>query len=344
MGIRVLPPAINASDADFLVEKLPDGSLAIRYALAAVKKVGMIAMRALVASRGDKPFADIADFASRIDARQISKMQLETLARAGAFDAIDPNRARLFAGAETIWRRAQAQAEEKASGQIVLFGGGAPEKLRLPDIPDWPDLERLGYEAEAIGFHLTAHPLDAFAGLLRRLGVAASNSLQARAEAGAARVKIAGCVAGLKERPTKSGSRMAWATLSDATGSCEVTFFSEILSRCRDLLVAGTPILVTADIRLEGESLRITAQHATSLDQAAVEAGAGLRIWLKRTEAVPHIRALLAREGRGRGRVLLLPMLETQEVEIALPGGFAVTPMLRQALKLIPGVERVDEA
>jgi DNA polymerase-3 subunit alpha len=344
MGIRVLPPAINASDADFLVEKLPDGSLAIRYALAAVKKVGMIAMRALVASRGDRPFADIADFASRIDARQISKMQLETLARAGAFDAIDPNRARLFAGAETIWRRAQAQAEEKASGQIVLFGGGAPEKLRLPDIPDWPDLERLGYEAEAIGFHLTAHPLDAFAGLLRRLGVAASNSLQARAEAGAARVKIAGCVAGLKERPTKSGSRMAWATLSDATGSCEVTFFSEILSRCRDLLVAGTPILVTADIRLEGESLRITAQHATSLDQAAVEAGAGLRIWLRRTEAVPHIRALLAREGRGRGRVLLLPMLETQEVEIALPGGFAVTPMLRQALKLIPGVERVDEA
>jgi len=344
MGIRVLPPAINRSGADFGVEVQPDGSLAIRYALAAVKKIGFAAMKSVEQARGAVPFADISDFAARIDARQVTKMQLENLARAGAFDALDPNRARLFMGAETIFRRAQAQAEEACSGQIGLFGGAEPEKLRLPSIPDWPDMEKLGYEAEAIGFHLTAHPLDAFAALLRRLGVVSTIALQARAEAGSARVKLAGCVAGSKERTTKTGSRMAWVTLSDASGSCEVTFFSEVLSRARDFLSAGTPLLVTADIRVEGEALRITAQDVTSLERAAVEAGSGLRIWLKRTEAVPHIRALLDREGSGRGRISLLPMLDAQEVEIALPGGFAVTPKLRQALKLIPGVERVDEA
>ena len=344
MGIRVLPPDINRSFADFAVERQPDGTLAIRYALAAIKKIGFAAMQSLAQARGKKDFADISDFAARVDARQISKMQLENLARAGAFDSLDPNRAHLYAGAETIFRRAQAQAEEISSGQIGLFGGAEPEKLRLPAIRDWPELEKLGYEAEAIGFHLTAHPLDGFAALLRRVGAVPTNALQARAEAGVARAKIAGCVVGIKERPTKSGTRMAWVTLSDAAGSCEVTFFSDVLSPSRDLLTTGTALLITATLKLEGEALRITAQEATTLDRAAVEAGAGLRIWLQRTEAVPHIRTLLDREGRGRGRISLLPMLEAQEVEIALPGGFAVTPRLRQALKMIPGVERVDEA
>jgi DNA polymerase-3 subunit alpha len=344
MGIRVLPPSINASGADFVVERQADGALAIRYALAAIKRIGFAAMQSVVQARGAHPFADISDFAARVDARQISKMQLENLARAGAFDELDANRARLFAGAETIFRRAQAQAEEASSGQIGLFGGGKPDKLRLPDMPDWPDMERLGYEAEAVGFHLTAHPLDGFATLLRRLGAVPTNALQARAEAGAARVKIAGCVAGVKERNTKTNTRMAWVTLSDASGSCEVTFFSDVLTpQTRAFLVAGAPVLVSASVRLEGEALRITATEITSLEQAAVEAGAGLRIWLKRTEAVPYIRTLLNREGQGRGRISLLPMLDAQEVEIALPGGFAVTPKLRQALKMVPGVERVDE-
>jgi DNA polymerase-3 subunit alpha len=343
MGIRVLPPAINSSGADFAVERLPDGSLGIRYALAAIKKIGFAAMESLVASRGRRPFADVADFAARVDARQISKMQLENLARAGAFDALDANRARLFAGAETILRRAQAQAEEASSGQIGLFGGSEPDRLRLPDVPDWQDIERLGYEAEAIGFHLTAHPLDGFAALLQRLGTVTSAALPARAAAGGGRVRIAGCVAGVKERNTRTGSRMAWVTLSDATGSCEVTLFSEVLTSARELLVPGAALLVSADLRPEGEALRLTAQDVTTLEKAAAEAGLGMRIWLNRTEAVPHIRTLLQREGSGRGRILLVPMLETQEVEITLQGRFAVTPRLRQALKVIPGVERVDE-
>ena len=343
MGIRVLPPDINSSGADFRVEKLPDGMLAIRYALAAIKKIGFAAMESIAATRGGLPFKDISDFTARVDARQINKMQLENLARAGAFDTLDPNRARLFAGAETILRRAQADAEEATSGQIGLFGGTEPEKLRLPEVAAWPDIEKLGFEAEAIGFHLTAHPLDGFATLLKRLGAVATTALQARAESGSARVKIAGCVAGTKERTTKTGTRMAWVTLCDAVGSCEITLFSEVLGGCRDLLAAGTPLLVTADIRLEGEALRMTAQDVISLEKAAQEAGAGMRIWLKRTEAVPHIRTLLDREGRGRGRISLIPMLDAQEVEITLPGGFAVTPRLRQALKLIPGIERVDE-
>jgi DNA polymerase-3 subunit alpha len=344
MGIRVLPPSINRSEADFSVERLDGESLAIRYALAAVKKVGMAAMQAVVVARGKKLFEDIGDFAARVDPKHLNKMQLENLIRAGAFDALERNRARLFAGAETILRRAQAQAEESGSAQIGLFRGAEPDRLRLPEIADWPDIERLGYEAEAVGFHLTAHPLDGFSALLRRLGVVASNQVLTRAEAGRARIKLAGCMVSIKERPTKTGNRMAWLTISDTVGACEVTLFSEVLNRVRDVLVSGAALLVTADVALEGDALRVTAQEVVSLDRAASEAGGAMRVWLRATEAVSHIGNVLAREKNGRGRVFLVPMLEGREVDIALPGHYAVTPRLRQALKMIPGVERVDDA
>ena len=137
---------------------------------------------------------------------------------------------------------------------------------------------------------------------------------------------------------------MAWVRLSDGGGSYEVTFFSEALAAAGELLRDGAPILVTADLKQEGELLRITAAAAVSLEQAAAEAGAGIRIWLGQTAAVPHIRTILERERRGKGRVVLLPRVgEGQDVEIELPGGFNVTPRLAQALKLVPGVERVEE-
>ncbi len=343
MGIKVLPPNINRSAADFTLEREGD-RLAIRYALAAVKKVGMAAMQALETARGETCFADVADFAARVDPRQINRMQIENLVRAGAFDDLEKSRAKLFAGADSILRRAQSSTEAKSSGQIGLFDGGQPEKLRLPDVGDWSPMDALAFEAEAVGFHLTAHPLDAYAQALRRLGVIPSTQLEASAERGAARVKLAGSVIASKQRTTRTGSRMAWIRLSDSGGSYEVTVFSEVLARAGDLLKEGSTVLVTADIRLEGETMRITANDVVQLDQAASQAGAGMRVWLEKTDAVGNIRSLLDREGKGRGRVILIPRLdERQDVEIALPGGFNVSPRLLQAMKMLPGIERVED-
>jgi DNA polymerase-3 subunit alpha len=345
LGIAILPPDINRSGAEFLVEPDGEGRPAIRFALAAVKRVGLKAMQDLVAARG-APFNSLADFAARVDPKLLNKMQVENLARAGAFDSLDANRARVFHGAETILRRAQAAAEDRASSQIGLFGAAAgPEPLRLPDIPDWPELERLTQEAEAVGFHLSAHPLDAYKAALKRLAVTPSSAIAERARAGAARLKLAGTVVTSKERNTRTGSRMAWVTLSDGAGAFEVTFFSETLSRCRDILTEGSALLVTADARVEGETLRLTAQDAEPLDRAAADLGQELRIGLDSAEAVPAIRDLLASLAPGKGRVVLLPRLAPgQEVEIALPRRVAVPPRLAQALKAIPGVASVEAA
>jgi DNA polymerase-3 subunit alpha len=346
MGVKLLPPDINRSGADFMLERDTNGKTAVRYALAAVKRVGMAAMQAVVATRGMSGFEDLADFAERVDPKQLNKAQIENLVRAGAFDRIEANRARAFTAAETILRRAQATAEASGSGQIGLFGkSNQAEPLRLTDMPDWAPMDRLAFEAEAIGFHLTAHPLDAYATVLRRMQVVASTSMEARAQGGDARVKLAGSVINSKERITRSGSRMAWVRMSDAGGTFEVTFFSETLGKCRDLLVAGTSILVTADLHLEGETLRITAVDAQSLDQASQQAGTGIRIWLARTEAVPHIKQLLDNQGQGRGRVTLIPRIGSdQEVEITLQRTYNISPRLTQALKSLQGVDRIEDA
>ncbi len=345
LAIPVLPPDINKSAADFTVERLPDGTLAIRYALAAIKRVGEGAMNDVARIRADRPFTDLADFATRVEPKSLNKAQIEQLAKAGAFDQLEPNRARVMAGAETLIRRAQAEAANRQSGQINLFGtSAAPEPLHLPDTPDWPGFERLGFEAEAIGFHLTAHPLDSYAGVLKRLGVIPSNRIEATGRAGITRAKLAGAVVGRKERPTRSGTRMAWVMLSDQAGGFEVTFFSEILATARELLTEGTMLLVTVELRMDGESLRITALDAEPLDRAAANAGSGIRIVVERIEAVASLRALLDREGRGKGRVLVSPRLGSNaRLDIALPGGFNVSPRLAQAVKMIHGVAEVAE-
>jgi len=298
-------------------------------------------MRDMVSARdAGGPFESLAAFAERVDPRLLNKLQLENLARAGAFDSLEPNRARLVTGAETVLRRAQATAEERVSSQIGLFGGsGTPDPLRLPDMPDWPELERLTQEAEAIGFHLSAHPLDAYQGALKRLGVVGSAHLADRARAGATRMKVAGTVVNVKERNTRTGNRMAWVRLSDGAGGFEVTLFAEVLARCRDLLTEGHAILVTAEAKMEGETLRLTATEVEGMERAAAGVGQEMRIVLEAADAVTVIRDLLAREGRGRGRVILLPRLEaSQEVEVVLPGLFNTGPRLAQAIKMLPGV------
>ncbi len=346
-GIKVLPPDINRSGAEFVIEA-HDGVEAIRFALAAIKRVGFQAMAELVAARdAGGPFTSLADFAGRVDPRLLNKMQLENLAKAGAFDGLEGNRARLVMGAETVLRRAQASAEDRGSNQIGLFGEveQGPPLLRLPETPEWPTLDKLGFEAEAVGFHLSAHPLDEYRGALRRLGVTLSARIVDVVRAGgAARLKLAGTVTGRKERNTRTGSRMAWVNLSDQAGGYEVTFFSEVLSRCRDMLEEGSAVLVTAEARLENDALRLTASDCERLDAAAAGAGQGMRIFVDAATALPDIRALLEREGRGKGSVAIVPQIGPgQEVELALPDRWNIGPRLMQAVKTLKGVVQVEE-
>jgi DNA polymerase III subunit alpha len=346
LGIRLLPPDINRSQPTFSVETDPkSGRPAIRYALAAVKGVGAQAMQVLVGERGENGrFKDLFDLAQRLDARTFNRGQFESLAKAGAFDPLDPNRAQTFAAAELLLRQASRAASERQDGQGSLFGLGLPDRPALPLIDDWPPVEKLQHEFAAIGFYLSSHPLDAYGRSLERAGILRWADLPAALAAnGATRFRLAGIVVGRKERTSARGNRFAFVQMSDPSGVFEVTLFAEMLKEARALFDAGQPLAVTVDVRSEEDSLRLTAQKIEPLDDVVAHAAAGLRVFLGEARALAHLKNLFAREGNGRGRVSVVLDLDDSEVEIAIPGGFRVDPRMRAAVKSLPGIVDVHD-
>jgi DNA polymerase III subunit alpha len=345
LGIALLPPDINRSEADFGVELQDDGTPAIRYALAALKNVGANAMSAVVAERRAKgPFKSLADFAQRLDARLINKRQIENLACAGAFDGLCPNRAQVFHAAETIVRHASAAASERDSAQESLFGApgeGEPVPLPLPAREDWPGMDRLRHEFEAIGFYLSAHPLDTYGATLEKVKATSYSELR---ESGSGLYTLAGIVIGKREINNRKGHRMAFVQFTDATGVYEVTLFSETLAQCRELLEGGQTLLlrVSAEHR-EGDEPRLTVQSLEPLDNAAARASKGLDIHLASPGPLESLKALLAREGRGRDPIRLIVALDDgQELEFDLGQRYRLSPEIRRALKAVPGVVMQD--
>ena len=349
LDIRLLAPDINRSEVTFSVElDQKSGKPTIRYALAAVKGVGAQAMAELVAERNTRGrFKDLADFSRRLDAKSFNRRQFEGLAKAGAFDSLNPNRAQTFAAAELLLRQASLAAEERESRQESLFAGIDPSFAPRPSLPlvtDWPPVERLQHEFAAIGFYLSSHPLDPYGRSLERAGIIRWADLPAGLAANPTnRFRLAGIVIGRKERTSGRGNRFAFVQMSDPSGTYEVTLFSEILREARTLLDSGQPLVVTVDVRSEEESLRLTAQKIEPLDTVVALAAAGLRVFVGEARALSSLKSVIAREAGGRGRVTVVLDLPAREVEIAIPGGFKVGPQTRAAVKSLPGVIDVHD-
>ncbi len=163
-GIEVKPPCVNASEVDFLAEAARDADTpgAIRYSLAALKNIGASAVATIVAEReGQGVYTTLADFASRLNPKALNKRGIETLAAAGAFDALEANRALVHANVEGILALAQRREANSASGTDDLFGLGATApQLDLRPVQAWTPMDQLAHEFDAIGFYLSGHPLD----------------------------------------------------------------------------------------------------------------------------------------------------------------------------------------
>jgi len=339
LEIEILPPDVNTSLPTFAVEYEGDEG-AIRYALAAIKNVGMAAMEGLVHERAENgAFKSVQDFAARLDSRHVNKRQLENLIRAGAFDCLTPNRRQLFEAAEALVRHAGAAASARDSNQIGLFGEAdvpaAP--INLPDVSDWPELERLKEEVNAVGLYISAHPLDAYEKALERLRVKSYLELIRERPQGMA--KLAGVVVAKRERTSQRGSRYAFVQLTDKSATYEVTVFAEQLSQSRDLLEPGTIVLVKAAPQYESETVRLTAHGIEPLDQVAAGTSAGLKIYVDDSKPLASLREVLDREGKGRGDVILITRVDQdREAEIKLPQSYKVSPALAQAVRAIPGI------
>ncbi len=348
LGIPVVAPCVNASDATFKVR-----DQAVVYGLGALKNVGVEAMKMIVEARQvdgrEKPFATLFDFARRVDLKRVGKRPLEMLARAGAFDQLDPNRARVFEALDGLVAYSAAIHEAKGSTQVSLFGDSGADipEPRLPFRDDWLPVERLGNEHQAVGFYLSGHPLDDYMSTLKRKNVRTLAELtQLALVRGPCVEKIAGSVAARQERKSAKGNRFAFVSLSDPTGLYEVTVFSDVLEAARDLLEPGKNVVLTVKADPDGEGVKLLANAVQPIDAVADQAGAqAIRIHLNRMETVASLASLLEKvDGKTRAQITLcLPDETGREIDVTLPKPYPVTPQIKGAIKAMQGVLLVED-
>ena len=344
-GVTIRPPDVNRSGADF---EVTDGE--VLYALGAVRNVGLSAMQDLVAVReAGGPFRDLFDFLERIDPRQVGKRALENLARAGAFDAIHPNRAQILAAADDLIAYAQSVAAERNSGQATLFGGEHADaaRPRLPKTQPLPPAAKLDEELAAVGFYLSGHPLDDVIEVLRRKRTTLYADALVQARAGAEAFRMAGVIRRRQERAASgSGEKFAFVSLSDPTGEYEVLFPPESLRKYREVLEPGAHVLIKVRAKTSEGDVRFFGDEAEPLDRAIESAAASLRVHLTSAAAdASALRQRLREAQSGGGDVVLVAgFAGGREVELKLPGRYVLDAAARGALKTAPGVTFLEDA
>ncbi len=344
LGIAVLPPDINHSQATFSVE-VEGETRSIRYALGALKNVGEAAIEAMTVLRAKQPggrFGGLADFFQNVDGRVLNKRLLENLVQAGAFDSLHSNRNQMLESLPYLLKLAAAEAEARNADTLNLFGDQptqAPE-LRLAQVMDWPVLEKLEREAKAVGFYLSSHPLEAYSAALGKLKVKSFKTVAQNREAAA---RMAAIVTGRRFGTSARGNRFAFVQLSDASAAYEAIMFSEALSAGRDLLEPGTAIVAEAGIRHEGDDVKIAFNSIAPLDEAVARVANKVALYLDNTDMIEAVKEVLEREGRGRGELCICLILDSGlEVKIDLPGRWNLSPAVRSALRTFPGAEVIE--
>jgi DNA polymerase-3 subunit alpha len=340
LGIDVVPPSVKTSYRDFEVEENR-----IFYALAAIKGVGDAAVEHIVAKRREKPFADLEDFCERVDPKVVGKRVFESLILAGAMDCFGHDRAAMMAGIERMMGLASRAHEDAALGIVDMFGSGSAgrqQKLILPAAEPWLPAERLHKEFLAVGFYLSAHPLDEYKAALEKMRVQNWVDFSIAVKRGATAGRLAGTVTSKQERKTRTGNKMGVVMFSDQTGQYEAVMFSETLAQYRDLLEPGRSVVLTvaAEDRPEGVSLRI--QTVQSLEDEASRVQKALRIYVRDAAPLNALAGQLTVKGDGQVSFIVLKEEARGEVEIALPERYRLSPLLASAMKAVPGVVEVE--
>ncbi len=285
MNVEVLPPDVNTSDTDFTI--VDEG---IRFGLAAVKNVGISAVEAIIDARIDGgDFGSIFGFCRRVDLRVVNRRVLESLIKCGAMDGLEGNRSQFMEILETALSMGQKSQRDKLVGQASLFGSATgtetvlPDPV-LPDVPEWPLQEMLINEKETLGFYVTGHPLLRVRKELTRFATHDSLTLQDGRDND--RVVIGGLVAGIKRYTTKRGEQMAFITMEDLSGLCEIIVRSALWATVRELLESDGIFLIIGFISSNETQMRVVADEIYSLEDGRRKLTRGLQVGI-RQEAEP---------------------------------------------------------
>ena len=344
LGILLTPPSINKSVEVFSVD-----SDKIIYALGALKNVGIESMRNIISVRntgGD--FKDIFDFANRVELRKIGKRSLEMLIYAGVFDEISNNRNQLFQSIDILVEYSNICFSEKNTGQNNLFGE-SNNLLSYPEIKlieDWNSSEKLKKEYEAIGFYLSAHPLDDYSKLFKSQKIEKFSELNEILKSGPKLIKISGSVLSKQERISSKGNKFAFIQFSDPSGFFEVTAFSDILDLYNNLLQPSQNLILSCQATLEENQPKLLLRKVEKISDVlnSLE-DLGIRIFIDDHNAVTFLKEqleILNNENLKKSPIKIVVISKEFDVELDLPNSYRITNDVINSINHIPGVLQVE--
>ena len=264
-GIKLLPPDVNESDADFTVS-----GENLRFGLVAIKGIGRAFIMTLMENRArNGRFTSFDEFCTRLYGKDLNRRAVEGLIRAGAFDSMGNRRSQLLQVVDKVLEGISSEGRKNVSGQMDLFSFGDDKdtdsgsfKLELPDIPEFSSREIMAMERETTGLYLSGHPMDEYREAARRAGAVPIGTILAdfSENEGGGRFKdtqivvLAGVVASTKTRTTRNNSLMSYIMLEDDTGSVELIAFQRALDNGGGYVKDNAPIIVRGRIALRDEA------------------------------------------------------------------------------------------
>lgn len=346
-GIELAGPDMNHSEAEFTVEQTEE-SYAVRYALAGIRNVGEKAMEAIVAEReANGPFVSLDDLFRRAPPGSMNRRQLEGLAAAGAFDSLEPNRAKVLANADTLLAEADRSAKERNSTQHSLLGDHEEQALRLVEVEPWSRPEQMAKERENFGFYFAAHPVAQWKEIASANGARPYASLMASGvQGGRAQAVIAAMVENVSRGKTKRGKDFARCDFSDSSGQFSAACFEEsLVEPLLGWAKESTCVLLTVELDSPSpdEPPRITVRGARPLSEVTSAARMILTLDITTVDAVAELAMTLVPGAEGRGEVKArLRTGGAEEPLLRLGSSFAVDGELAERLAAIEGIANVS--
>ncbi|NBC35941.1 DNA polymerase III subunit alpha [Novosphingobium sp. FSY-8] len=344
-GITIAGPCLNHSEAEFTVEPTTE-SYQVRYALAGIRNVGEKAMEQVVAEReANGRFASLEDLFTRAPYGTLNRRMLEGLAAAGAFDALEPNRAKVMANADMLLAAAEEAERGRTSGQHGLFGGEDTAGIRLIDTPAWSRQEQMAKERENFGFYFAAHPVEQWRAVASANGARTHASLIASPVAGRTGAVMAAMVESVNKRKTKRGKDFVMAEFSDQSGQFSASCFEETLvDNFLTWAKEGACILLQVELDSPSpeEPPRVTVRGAQALSEVKANARMTLTLDVALPEVFGELATLLPR-GAGTGEVLVrLKTGGPREPLLRLGRDFALDGDLAEVIAAFEGVANVS--
>ncbi|MBU1906485.1 MAG: DNA polymerase III subunit alpha [Candidatus Omnitrophica bacterium] len=328
MGLKVMPPDINESEALFKVED----QNTIRFGLLAVKNVGRGAAESIVEARKKGGFDSLNNLCLNIDLRLVNRKVLEALIKCGALDSFNLPRAMMFASLDIILESASRSQKEKARGQLSFFdkslqGNGFKDMTKdIPRVREWPEPQLLAFEKDMLGFYISGHPLARYAKQLKRFSSSSTGTLSKHSDQDA--IKLVGLIAKIKNTVTRAKQeKMSILKIEDLTGIVEGLVFPRTYQRVSRYIQPNTVVLIRGTLNLREDTPKILINDLFPFDEIyTLVTGVSINISGLRENIFESLKELLA---SSRGNVPIYLNLDTptkSKVQLVVGEALYVTP------------------